>query len=72
MRWKVWGWWGEPLRDGVLPALGLTVADAAQTLGMMRTALSRVLNRQAGISPGMALRLERPAAYTGSVQTAKF
>lgn len=35
---------GETLREDVLPALGLTVTDAAQALGVTRTALSRVLN----------------------------
>jgi antitoxin HigA-1 len=50
---------GETLRDDVLPALGLTVTDAADALGVTRAALSRVLNGRAGISPEMALRLER-------------
>ena len=50
---------GESLRDDVLPALGLTVTDAAGQLGVTRAALSRVLNARAGISPEMALRLER-------------
>ncbi|HWH80951.1 MAG TPA: HigA family addiction module antitoxin [Burkholderiaceae bacterium] len=50
---------GETLRVDVLPALGLTVTDAAAQLGVTRAALSRVLNTRAGISPEMALRLER-------------
>lgn len=50
---------GETLRDDVLPALGLTVTDAAQQLGVTRAALSRVLNGKAAVSPEMALRLER-------------
>lgn len=50
---------GETLRDDVLPALGLTVTDAAIQLGVTRAALSRVLNGKAGVSPEMALRLER-------------
>jgi antitoxin HigA-1 len=50
---------GETLRDDVLPALGLSVTDAAVQLGVTRAALSRVLNGRAGISPEMALRLER-------------
>jgi antitoxin HigA-1 len=50
---------GETLRDDVLPALGLTVTDAAAQLGVTRAALSRVLNGKAAISPEMALRLER-------------
>jgi antitoxin HigA-1 len=50
---------GETLRDDVLPALGLTVTEAAEQLGVTRAALSRVLNGKAAISPEMALRLER-------------
>jgi addiction module HigA family antidote len=50
---------GETLREDVLPALGLTVTDAADALGVTRVALSRVLNGRAGVSPEMALRLER-------------
>lgn len=50
---------GETLREDVLPALGLTVTDAAAALGVSRVALSRVLNGRAAISPEMALRLER-------------
>ena len=50
---------GETLREDVLPALGLSVTDAAAQLGVTRAALSRVLNGRAGISPEMALRLER-------------
>ena len=50
---------GETLRDDVLPALGMSVTDAAAQLGVTRAALSRVLNAWAGVSPEMALRLER-------------
>lgn len=49
---------GETLREDVLPALGLTVTQAAEQLGVTRAALSRVLNCRAAISPIMALRLE--------------
>lgn len=49
---------GETLREDILPALGLTVTQAAEQLGITRAALSRVLNGRAGISPTMALRLE--------------
>lgn len=49
---------GATLREDVLPALGLTVTDAAKQLGVTRAALSRVLNERAAISPSMALRLE--------------
>lgn len=53
---------GETLREDVLPALGLTVTEAARQLGVTRSALSRVLNGRAAISPDMALRL---AAWLG-------
>jgi antitoxin HigA-1 len=49
---------GETLREDVLPALGLTVTEAAMQLGVTRAALSRVINGRAAISPEMALRLE--------------
>lgn len=49
---------GDTLRDDVLPALGLTVTEAASQLGVPRAALSRILHGHAGISPEMALRLE--------------
>jgi len=49
---------GLTLRDDVLPALGLSVTDAAQQLGVARVTLSRVLNGRAAISPEMALRIE--------------
>ncbi len=49
---------GGTLREDVLPALGLTVTEAAKQLGVTRAALSRVLNGRAAISPEMALRLE--------------
>ena len=50
---------GETLRDDVLPALGLSVTEAALQLGVARPSLSRVLNGRAVISPEMALRLEK-------------
>ncbi len=49
---------GETLREDVLPALGLSVTDAAGQLRVTRPALSRVLNGRAAISPEMALRIE--------------
>lgn len=40
---------GKTLREDVLPALGLTVTQAAEELGINRVTLSRVLNGKAGI-----------------------
>ncbi len=53
----------------VLPALGLSVTEAALQLGVTRAALSRVLNERAAISPAMALRLE---GWLGVAQQAAF
>jgi len=58
---------GELLREDVLLPLGIEVTEAAQRLGMSRTALSRVINGHAGISPDLAVRLER-----AGVSTARF
>ena len=49
---------GLTLRDDVLPALRLSVTQAAQQLDVSRVTLSRVLNGRAAISPEMALRIE--------------
>ena len=58
---------GELLKEDVLEPLGLSVTEAAQRLGMSRVSLSRVLNGRAGISPDLAVRLER-----AGVSTARF
>lgn len=49
---------GLTLRDDVLPALGLSIAEAAKQLDVSRALLSRVVNGRAVISPDMALRLQ--------------
>ncbi|MGD8933011.1 MAG: HigA family addiction module antitoxin [Chromatiales bacterium] len=49
---------GSILREDVLPALGLSVTEAARQIGVTRVALSRVLNGHSGISPEMALKIE--------------
>ncbi len=49
---------GETLREDVLPALGLSVAEAARQLGIGRVTLSRVLHGHAAISLDLAQRLE--------------
>ncbi|WP_275098604.1 HigA family addiction module antitoxin [Sedimenticola hydrogenitrophicus] len=59
---------GSILRQDVLPALKMTVTEAASELGVSRAALSRVVNEHAAISPEMALRIEawfRRLGYKG-------
>ncbi|EKD72504.1 MAG: hypothetical protein ACD_45C00658G0003 [uncultured bacterium] len=50
---------GEVVKDELIDATGLSVTEAAERLGVSRTALSRLLNGHAGISPEMALRLSK-------------
>ena len=50
---------GLALRNDVLPALGLSVSQAASQPSVDRTILSMVVNRRAAISAAMALRIER-------------
>lgn len=49
---------GVSIREGCL-AGELTVTEAAKMLGVARHTLSRILNGHAGISPEMAIRLEK-------------
>ena len=49
----------ETIRFDCIEASGLTVTQAAATLGCSRPALLRLLNGRAGISPEMALAFER-------------
>jgi len=58
---------GEVLREDVITELGLTVKEVAERLGMSRTALSRVLNCRAAVSPDLALRLEQAGVSTADM-----
>lgn len=46
------------LVKGAMEELGLSVAKAAEALGVTRSALNRVVNGTSSVSPEMALRLE--------------
>jgi addiction module HigA family antidote len=48
---------GEVLKELCLEPLGLSVSEAATALDVSRKTLSAILNRRAGITPEMALRL---------------
>jgi antitoxin HigA-1 len=50
---------GHSIKDACLDPRGLTVTEAAKVLGIARHTLSRVLNGHAGVSPDMAIRLEK-------------
>jgi addiction module HigA family antidote len=48
---------GAILKDDVLPALDVTVTQAARELGISRQTLHRLLAGRIGVSPEMAVRL---------------
>lgn len=55
---------GVHIRLNCLEPLGLSVTDAAEALHVTRKTLSAILNGHAGISPDMAIRLERAFGST--------
>jgi addiction module HigA family antidote len=50
---------GAILREDVLPALGLSVSEAARQLGVTRQTLHRIMAEKVSITPEMAVRLGR-------------
>jgi antitoxin HigA-1 len=54
---------GAGLKEDI-EALGLSVAEAATGLGVTRQQLYRIIRGQSGISPEMALRLEKAIGGT--------
>ena len=50
---------GRSIKDAYLEPLQLSVTEGVKVLGVTRHTLSRVINGQSGISPGMAIRLEK-------------
>ena len=58
---------GLSVRHDCLEPLGLSVSEAARKLGVSRKQLSEIVNCRAGISPEMAIRLDK--AFGGSAET---
>ena len=50
---------GHSVRHDCLEPLGLSVTEAAKRLGVSRKQLSDIVNCHAGISPEMAIRLDK-------------
>ncbi len=50
---------GEIVKHDCLKALGLSVTEGAEALGVTRPTLSRLINGKASVSPEMALRLSK-------------
>lgn len=58
---------GLSVRYDCLEPLGLTVTEAAKGLGVSRKQLSDIVNGRSGISPVMAIRLDK--AFGGGADT---
>jgi addiction module HigA family antidote len=50
---------GHSIKDACLDPLDLSITEGAKVLGVTRHTLSRVINGRSGISPDMAIRLEK-------------
>ena len=57
---------GSSVRHECLEPLGLSVKEGAQVLGVTRQALNNLVNAKAGISPEMAIRLDK--AFGGTAE----
>ena len=58
---------GLSVRHDCLEPLGLSVTEAARKLGVSRKQLSDIVNGRSGISPEMAIRLDK--AFGGGAET---
>lgn len=58
---------GLAVRHDCIEPLGLTIVEAARRLGVSRKQLSDIVNCRAGISPEMAIRLDK--AFGGGAET---
>jgi antitoxin HigA-1 len=57
---------GESVRYDCLEPLGLSVTEGAKVLGVTRQALNNLVNGKSGISPEMAIRLDK--AFGGGAE----
>jgi addiction module HigA family antidote len=58
---------GLSVRHDCLEPLGLSVTEAARRLGVSRRQMSDIVNGRAGLSPEMAIRLDK--AFGGGAET---
>ncbi len=58
---------GLSVRHDCLEPLGLSVTEAARKLGVSRKQLSDIVNGHSGLSPEMAIRLDK--AFGGGAET---
>jgi len=55
---------GRSIRTACLDALGLSVTEGAEVLGVSRQTLNNVIHGKSGISPEMAIRLSKAFGST--------
>lgn len=48
---------GEIIKGLWLDPMGITITEASKAMGVSRKTLSKIINKKAGISPEMSLRL---------------
>jgi antitoxin HigA-1 len=58
---------GLSVRHDCIEPFGLTITEAAEILGVTRQTLNNLVNGKAGISPEMAIRLDK--AFGGGAET---
>src|SRR5467141_2545384 len=58
---------GVSVRHDCIEHLALTITEAADILGVTRQALNNLVNGRSGISPEMAIRLDK--AFGGGAET---
>jgi antitoxin HigA-1 len=58
---------GLSVRHDCIDAVGLTITEAAEVLGVTRQTLNNLVNGKSGISADMALRLDK--AFGGGAET---
>jgi antitoxin HigA-1 len=58
---------GLSVRQDCIEPLDLTITEAANILGVTRQALNNLVNGKSGISPEMAIRLDK--AFGGGAET---
>ena len=58
---------GSVVFSECIEPLGITITQAASALGVTRTTLSELVNGKRGISPEMAIRLDK--AFGGGAET---
>jgi antitoxin HigA-1 len=58
---------GLSVRHDCIEALDLTITEAAKILGVTRQALNNLVNGKSGVSPEMAIRLDK--AFGGGAET---